>query len=291
MANENTLLGVTNELLLNYDKKFNENYNKIVRTNSTIQNKEQLIIKETEILMGKEAYIIAFSYGIFLVIILCILFLLYGLGKIKLSAFICMSIIMIIIFSIIVYYTVVSYFNLYNAKKRIDGIKVAMQSYAKKLLKDTVPEYTCPSSCSTNKDDDVDVEGEYDYTNQPGDTLRTDPQLNVWKYGRIPYNQNPKSMARLERMIEDEDMNATYEPKPSFGTTYPKSTYYECKWLGGGTRNKFGLPTGSPLPKHKYSTIPCSYKPNMNEVAKYICNEDPNRKGLNIGKNCINITN
>ena len=45
MSNENTLLGVTNELLLNYDKKFNENYNKIVRTDSTIQNKEQLIIK------------------------------------------------------------------------------------------------------------------------------------------------------------------------------------------------------------------------------------------------------
>ena len=244
--------------------------------------------------MGKEAYVIALSYGIFLVIILCILFLLYGFGKIKLSAFIIISILMIIIFSIVIYYSVVTYFNLYNVNRRINDMKVAMKSYAKKKLEDTVPEYTCPTTCSTKKDDDDDnvgVEGEYDYTNEPGDTLRTDPQLNVWKYGRIPYNQNPISMARLDRMIEEENMIPTYEPKPSFGTTYPKSTYYECKWLGGGTRDKFGLPTGSPLPNHKYSTIPCTYKPNMSEVAKYICNEDPNRKGLDIGKNCINITN
>jgi len=293
MSNANTLLGVTNELLLNYDKKFNENYNKIVRTDSTIQNKEQLIIKETEILMVKEKNIIILKYCIFLTIILCILFLLYAFGKIDFKTYIGASILIIIIFAVYVYYQVISYFNLYNVKKRIDGIQVAMKTYAQQLLEDTVPPYQCPSTCDTKKteEEDVDVEGEYDYIGEPGDTLRTDPQLDVWKYGRIPYNQNPKSMAELDRMIEEENMLPTYEPKPSFGTTYPKSTYYECEWLGGGTKDKYGLPNGSPLPNKKYSPIPCSYKPNMNQVAKYICNEDPNNSGgLDLGNNCINIT-
>ena len=292
MSNENTLLEVTNDLLLSYDNKFNENYNRIVRTDSTIQNKEQLIIKETEVLMNKEKNIIILQYSTFLVLIICILFLLYGFGKITFSVFIEISILMVIVFSLIIYYQVVNYFNLYNIKKRIDGIQVAMKNYAQQLLEDTVPQYQCPSQCDTKPDDDdVEVEGEYDYTGEPGDTLRTDPQLDVWKYGRIPYNQNPKSMAKLERMIEEENMIPTYEPKSSFGTTYPKSTYYECKWLGGGTRNKFGLPTGSPTNDKKYSTIPCSYKPNMSEVSRYICDEDPNSKtGLDLGKNCINIT-
>ena len=292
MSDENTLLGVTNELLLNYDKKFNENYNKIVRTDSTIQNKEQLIIKETEILMKKEKNIIILTYLIFLVIILCILFLVYGFGKIDFYTYIETSILMIIIFAIVIYYRVISYFNLYNVKKRLDGIEVAMKTYAQQLLQDTVPPYQCPSRCNTIPDDkDVEVEDEYDYTTDPGDTLRTDPQLDVWKFGRIPYNQNPKSMAKLERMLEEENMIPTYEPKPSFGTTYPKSTFYECEWLGGGTKDKYGLPTGSPLPNKKYSPIPCSYKPNMNEVSRYICNEDPNGSvGLDEGNNCINIT-
>ena len=292
MSNKNTLIGVTNELIQNYDRNFNENYNKIVTADSTIQNKEQLIIKENEILMTKEKNILILKNSIFLVIILCILFLLYTLGKLDFNKFIGLSIVSIIVFTIYIYYNVISYFNLYNVGKRIQGIKVAMKDYAKKVLEDTVPNYECPSTCNRiPEEESPEPEEEYNYLSEPGDTLRTDPQLNVWKLGGLPYNQNPKTMKEINKLIKDGDVKATFEPKQTFGTTYPKSTYYECKWLGGGKRNEFGLPLGTPLPEKKYSPIPCSYKPNMTEISRYICKEDPNGNvGLNEGNNCINIS-
>lgn len=272
------LIDTTNQLILNYDEKFNKNYDKIVKIDGTIQDKEQLIIKYNEYILKQERNILISKYLIFLFIIIGILILLYSTKIINLTYFIGLSILMIIIFIVIIYFSVLHHYNLHNINKRIQGLQVAMKDYSKKLLEDVVPEYTCPADCSKNDDDKKEEEERIDIIQRdPGDTLNIDPQLNVWEKGALPYN---KYGIKTVDTSDDVNPNSLYEmgdePKPFFGTTYPKSTYYECEWLGGGTRGASGLPLGGPTDKKEYSAIPCSYKPNMKLKNKYICESDPN---------------
>jgi hypothetical protein len=263
-----TLIGTTNELLLSYDKKFNENYSKIVKFDGAIQNKEQLIIQYNEVIMGKEKNIIILQYLIFLFLIFCILTILYNRKIINFTIFIGMSVFMIFIFALIIYFAVLNHYNASNIEKKIQGLQVAMQSYAQKLLQDTVPGYTCPVKCDKKKNEEEEINIDM-LQQEPGDTLNINPQLNVWKLGSIPYN----TKGIRDPMLYDKGD----EPKPSFGTTYPKSTYYQCDWLGGeGKTGPEGLPLGGPTPDKPFSTIPCSFKPNMKQKAKYICDSDPN---------------
>jgi len=229
--------------------------------------------------MNKEKNIIILQYLIFLLIIFCILTVLYIRKIINFNSFIGISLFMIIIFGLIIYFAVLNHFNSYNVAKKIQGIQVAMQSYAQKLLEEAVPGYTCPVKCDKK---DSTVEEEINIASvikTPGDTLNIDPQLNVWKLGSIPYNTEGIN-------TEEEDNPMLYdlgdEPKPSFGTTYPKSTYYKCDWLGGGERGTEGLPLGGPTSNKPFSTIPCSFKPNMSQKAKYICSSDPNLGNKNV---------
>ena len=272
-----SLIGTTNELILNYDKQFNKNYDTIVSVDGTIQNKEQIIIQYNEVIMYKEKNIIILQYLIFLFIILGIIIGLYAYNKINLQSFIGISIFMIILFAFIIYFSVKKHFNTHNITKKLEGINNAMKDYAKKKLSNIVPPYTCPVTCD-KKDDTSDEEGtnipSTGYANPvPGDTLNINPQLNVWKNGSMPYNTQ-----------QGEEYEQGDEPSPFFGTTYPKSTYYECDWLGGGSRGSKGLPMGGPTTTKPYSTIPCSYKPNMKLNKKYICKRNPNTDpgGLNL---------
>jgi len=268
------LIGTTNELLLSYDKKFNENYSKIVKIDGAIQNKEQLIILHNEVIMGKEKNIIILQYLIFLFLIFCILTILYNRKIINFTIFIGISLFMIFIFALIIYFAVLNHYNSSNIEKRIQGLQVAMQSYAQKLLQDTVPEYTCPVKCDKKKIQEEEININIQQQ-ENGDTLNINPQLNVWKLGSIPYNTlriNSQNTEGINQHLYSNDN----EPKPSFGTTYPKSTYYQCDWLGGGERGPDGLPLGGPTPDKPFSTIPCSFKPNMKQKAKYICDSDPN---------------
>jgi hypothetical protein len=285
------LIGTTNELLLSYDKKFNENYSKIVQIDGSIQNKEQLIIQYNEVIMNKEKNIIILQYLIFLFLIFCILTVLYNRKIINFNTFIGMSLFMILIFGLIIYFSVLNHYSSYNVAKKIQNIQVAMQSYAQKVLEDNIPEYTCPSKCDNKK---APVEEEININIQePGDTLNINPQLNVWKLGSIPYNK--KGINPSYELKDRDPMLYSWgdEPKPSFGTTYPKSTYYQCDWLGG-ENNSDGLPLGAPTKDKPFSTIPCSYKPNMKQKAKYICNTDPNlgnknTKSTEFIQNCTEV--
>ena len=56
------LTSVTNKLLNEYNIKFNENYNDIIQLNSTIQNKEQIIMKINEVILYKDRNIIILQY-------------------------------------------------------------------------------------------------------------------------------------------------------------------------------------------------------------------------------------
>lgn len=267
------LIGTTNELIISYDKKFNENYNKLVNIDGSIQNKEQLIIKHNEVIMHKEKNILILQYLIFLLIIICIINFLYIRKIINLNNFIGITLFMIIVFAIIIYYSVLNHYNVYNVSRKIQNLQVKMQSYAQKILKDTVPGYTCPVKCDTKKNDTEEEIHIPVHIKAPGDTLNINPQSNVWKLGNIPYNtEGINTTSDKNPMLYD----SGDEPKPSFGTTYQKSTYYQCDWLGGGTRGSEGLPLGGPTSGKPFSTIPCSYKPNMIQKGKYICKTDPN---------------
>jgi hypothetical protein len=147
--------------------------------------------------------------------------------------------------------------------------------------------YQCPPSpCSANLDVSSESPTIFGYE-QP--TLNTDPQLNVWQYGDIPTDlyttpQNPASTFysnqpnipiyknTLQEQIED-------MPASTFGTTYPSSTYYQCQWNGSNLNkgvqnmNNAGLPN---IETNTYSSIPCSYRPNFTETARYICTQNPN---------------
>jgi hypothetical protein len=125
--------------------------------------------------------------------------------------------------------------------------------------------------------------------------LNIDPQTNVWKYGDIPedlytssrvppndFYANPMNIPYYTKTIEEELYNA---PKSFFGAVNPVSTYYQCKWLGGNTNNG-GLPNPEST---SYSTIPCEYRQNYQEVGRYICTDDPNQNS-NISSICENIS-
>jgi hypothetical protein len=159
-----------------------------------------------------------------------------------------------------------------------------MDEYKADLL-GILTDYQCPSTCPPVEDPEnpAVIQG---YSSP---TLRTNPQLNVWQYGDIPtdvWTNDKLKSSNFYTNYTIPNYNATLEeemansPKSSFGTSYPNTTYYKCKWLGGDNSsnlensNKYGLPN---LENNTYSSIPCTYRPNYSEDGRYICSKDPNK--------------
>lgn len=259
------LNSVTNQLLNEFSKKFNHNYNDIVQLNSTIQNKEELIFQTQEVILYKERNIIILKYLLFYSIIVFVLTFLNVTKNLPYNQFISLLVVLFIVMAIACYATITNYFSLYNVNKKLQGLKVAMASYGQKLLENAVSPYECPSQCK-NKDDSSDEEtpSNFNYKNENG-VLKIDPSLNVWKYGDVPVGMSLEEMSE----IEPED-----SPKPFFGNSYPRNTYYECQWLGN--KSKENMPKDMREYTSKYSSIPCNYKPNNTEKARWFCEKDPN---------------
>ena len=70
----NNLNDITNELLLKYDDKFNDLYNKKIYLNSSIMNKEELINKINDEIYNKQVNIIQLKYTLGFVVVYCLLF-------------------------------------------------------------------------------------------------------------------------------------------------------------------------------------------------------------------------
>lgn len=265
------LNNVTNQLLNEYGLKFNENYNDIVQLNSTIQNKEELILKTQEVILYRERNIIILQYLLYYSISFLLLTILYAVKDINRNAYIGIAIFLFIVLAIACYFHVAKHFNYLYISSKLEGLKVAMKAYAKKLLENKIPPYECPTQCVTKDegDDGDDSDSDYKYKNL-GNTLKIDPSLNVWKYGDVPVGRE----LDFASSIDEED-----NPQPFFGTSSPRNIYYECKWLG----NKSGknMPTNMRQSKNKYSSIPCNYRPNNTELSRWICQKDPNTLDAN----------
>ena len=261
-----TLDEVTNKLLLKYDQNFNGLYDKKVGFDSSIMNKEDVIVKENVELLKKDLKIKALQYACILVLLLSGLLILHALKKIDTKKLIIISILLIVIYVI----TMIVLYKDPNIQLKAVSLATGLQlkDYLKSELQDLyeVP-YQCPYQCPPNSSDDSTSEENngppnyslIDMKNAP--TLNTDPQNNAWIDGSSPFFD---------------------------GINKQGATYYECKWNGssGEDIEENGMPITS---KNKYSTIPCTYRQNYSQVNKYICVKNPNTSSIE--GNCVNVSN
>lgn len=272
---------ITNDLILKYDKRFDEYYDKIVRLNSSIMNKEEIIIKENDEIKRKENNIEILQISIIFILLFAILLMANAFKKIGIIQLILCTIILFIIFLIIVAYNILYRTDTRKFLKKLDQIGSSMGNYIdNKILNEL--DLKCPVTCNPNPSPiNPNILNGYE-----SPTLRTDSQLNVWEYGDIPmdlyttnklpastFYMNAEGIPNYTSTLRDEEIN---EPKPFFKSNYPRSTFYECKWLGGN--NNEGLPN---IEKNKYSSIPCDYRPNYSLLNRYVCTKNPNNLNIN----------
>ena len=264
---------ITNELILEYDKKFNRNYNKIMDINSSVMNKEELIVKENDEITRKERNIIALQFMVIFIILFGVLLILYANKKISIYKLFGYTFGLFVIY-IIITYTVINYsFYDKSVANKLKQLNIAMKDY---IMEEVL---TCPSTCPSYSSNPPKTNMISGYASP---TLRTDPQLNVWELGDMPTdlytsstNPGKKFYTHPQRIPNYNNTpleKLTNNPKPFFGASNPVSTYYKCNWLGGNSNNG-GLP--NPESK-KYSSIPCGYRPNYEELGRYVCTKNPN---------------
>jgi hypothetical protein len=244
-----SLNSVTNDLLLKYDENFNELYNRILSLNTSITNKEEVLVKERLEMKNKDLNIEYLYSAIIFILLLCPLLIAHATNKIDTKKLI-VSIILLLL--LLLLYCYILYNRSIQVPSFVKKALVNMEDLSSSLVKQTFKNpYSCPANCPSTTVEEESVPSTHNFgSNIPiAPTLNIDPQNNVWKDGDGRYI------------------------KPLNGKGL---TYYECKWLGGKIN-------GNSLPiqdKKKYSTIPCTYKQNYTQVNKLICNNDPNKNGI-----------
>lgn len=289
---------VTNDLLLKYDRKFNELYNVKLKLNSSITNKEELITQMNNNNVHNDLIIAVLKWLLSVLIVLLILCILY---KYKVFSLFTLSLLFILIIIVYIFYgyNIYKTYSLNMFDKQIKTMKVGMNNYLTEL-KNTIDSeeggLTCPKDCPAvlPKEEISSLFSIRPYNNE---TLKTDSQLDVWKHGDIPedlwpnanlnfknFNPNMKNVNEqkdfktvidplFNQKFNNYDINSfgISNPKSRFGTTSPSMTYYKCDWMGGEFGNNFPLKSNL-----TYSSIPCDYKPNYTESGRYICKTNPN---------------
>lgn len=269
---------ITNQLLLKYDSNFNKLYNKKLNIDSSIMNKEEIIIKENNEISRKENIISILNYSIISFIIIFSLFLLNTINFISKTLLLILSLIVIVIYLIFIYRLNNYYKKMNNLNQSFRNAEIIMDEYLDKTDK-----YKCPSKCNKKPGSNINPNLIQGYA-QP--TLNINPQLNVWEYGDIPESlwtskENPSKKFYTNQNNIPNYYNPSNNPKQIFKRNNTALTYYKCDWLGDN--NNEGLPNSD----KKYSSIPCTYKPNYTESARYICTQDPNNySGQDISKYC-----
>ena len=201
------LNSITNSLLLRYDQKFNEIYERNLNIKSSLSNKKELIHKANNEIAYKDKTILYLQYTIVLVIIFGVLMILYALKNITFVYLILYLIILILTYGIVIYYT--------SVKNTIKNFELSMNDYIAKIA--GVKNKKCPSKCKVINIPEPTPDSINGYE-QP--TLNIDNQYNAWGYNEEEYesDHHPKNNRVL--------------------------TYYECQWMGGD--NNGDLPNMEP---------------------------------------------
>ena len=287
MTNINNLNNITNELILNYDEKFNKLYNEKNIIDSGIMNKEELINKYNSEIEIKDKYITYLKYILLLFFIISILVALNVINVINTTILLYGSIFFITIFVLIILYYKYYVFSK-NMNFNATAFAIDMPQYSLSLFGINTMPYKCPVKCDKDKkkynvddEDSANNSSLKEYNNiinssiisgtGNSPTIKINNQRDIWKYGNDNTNRTLK--------IDDDNNNQN-----NISTTYPYSVYYKCDSLNG---NNSGLPNKE---VNKYSTVPCNYRENYNESEKYICTTDPNKIDGDISKYCTNIT-
>jgi hypothetical protein len=249
---------VTNRLIINYDQNFNELYDKILVLNSSIMNKEEILIKERLEIRNKDLNIEYLNSFLVFIILFSLLLFAHALKKIDTAKLIIGTLLLLLLLFLICYYLYKRSLDLPDfMKKAVVEMDDFYESALHKIVKNP---YKCPAQCPAIDSENIDPD-DLSINGNVSPTLITDPQDNVWQDGSfietfVSPLQNDKQL-----------------------------TYYKCEWLGGNIN-------GNSLPikdTKTYSTIPCNYKENYTQVNKLICKDDPNINGDG-SNNCVNLS-
>ena len=283
---------VNNQLLLEYNEKFNKLYKQKLSLDKFIMDKEELVNKENDEALLKDHTIIILSTIIYAYFSIVILAGLYYIKLYGLDAFIFLTIVVV---SYISYNAYSEYYNV-NSKllfnQNIKSAAVTMSNYVDSTVSQIFPR-KCPTNCNIKsvQEENMDIILNNNMIipkNHP--TLNSSPQINVWKHGDVPTDLFTKPGYDKNIYINPSKLPNYYSPDNSprsqFGAPLDSgATYYKCNWIGGNTYD--GLPNKEPT---KYSTIPCSYRENYRESGKFLCptNIDPNILGDSL---CVSTHN
>lgn len=284
MVNEkiNNNDNITNKLLLNLDKNFDNLYNKQNYIDYTITNKNKILYTNNEKVEKKDKLI---SYLLDTIKILVIFILLSILNINNIITFKQLTIIIVLIIVIYIIRLIYIYFKTDKVKKDVVNKSFAIYKGFEKLTKDNLNKMITPYECNDIciGEEESPITPIYDNiisnNNQP---LRVNDPTNVWLQGDIPeatmttdkYYKDiykyPYDNLPINRYTEEQKKEN--EPKPWFrGILEKGATYYECLWKGNNkdVDSKYN---------NIISTIPCDYMINYKLVNKYICNDKPTNK-------------
>lgn len=284
---------VTNQLLLKYDDKFNQNYNKTNILNKAIMSKDKMIYL-TEVDSAKKDKLI----GIMLYLLTLVIIIMFqvvisttGIIKPKISVGICVVAIIIFLYKVYSDY-IWSTSNYLTAMATATAKGMRNAAIVNVLPSDISKPYKCPAICKVNPDA---PEEEINFNENPNRLrfLRTDSSRDVWRLGDQPENtfttrddRKPYGEDSDIPVYRETDEEIDYnKPKAWFdGINSSGATYYDCVWDGGDSK---GIPANK---QYNNTTIPCYYYPGFKEKRRRICMGDPN-KDLSVDCNLINVSN
>lgn len=287
---------VNNKILYEYNKKFDNLYKLRLSLDEFIKNKEELVNKYNDEAYRKDYTIIVLSSLIYIYIVLLILYGFYYIKFYGLDGLIFFSILAIvyICFNAYVQYKDVDASLLVNQTIQRNVIK--MKNFTQAAIEKVIPR-KCPTKCvnkPTKKDDNSKSTPNQNsaYSNiitKKHPSLNSSSQIDVWKYGDVPNDLFTKPEFNKDIYINPNKFERNYYndknyPKSNFDPPINSgATYYKCEWLGGDKDTQMPNPE-----KSSYTTIPCSYRDNFRESAKYFCPKgvDPNNSDIS---RCISV--
>jgi len=266
---------ITNNLIMKYDQSFDQLYDRLTNMNNSIITKESYIKKITDEIYNKETNILILYYSIFVALLILIIVVLNGYKILSFVISIGIIVVFILIISVYLYFKIRNLDYSYYFNQKLKNIKIDMDDY---FIKDK--NKTCPSACTYKPkqkikrtmsqylidDEEMIYSNDLPYNYTP--TLNIDDQTNVWQYG----NGSKDGKYNSDALYGSDGNNEVRK----FSKGKNGLTYYECQWIG---QNNDSLPNK----ESKYSSIPCSYRQNFEEINRYICgdNVNPNIDGVN----------
>ena len=152
MSNSQSIDVITNNLILKYKDRGNKLYEQKKLINTSIMNKDEIILKENEEIKLKDIRINTLKYIVIMSIFICAFIILYAMN-IFTTAILIMGVLgLIIIFAIFIYFTNHRINLLDKAKDKIKNINVDMP-FINNIIDKIENKFKCPSKCTKKSKD------------------------------------------------------------------------------------------------------------------------------------------